>query len=75
MDRLVGVGYVTREECTDDRRGLFAILTPYGAEALHAAAPGHVTDIRTWFLDLLDPGELEVLQRVFTRMDEKLAIN
>ncbi|MEL7155362.1 MAG: MarR family transcriptional regulator [Actinomycetota bacterium] len=75
IDRLVGVGYVAREECPDDRRGLFAILTPFGSEALRAAMPGHVEDIRGWFIDLLDPGELEVLERVFQRMDEKLAIN
>ncbi|MEM8926273.1 MAG: MarR family transcriptional regulator [Actinomycetota bacterium] len=74
VDRLAGVDYVTREECLDDRRGLFAILTPEGADALAAATPGHVHDIRGWFFDLVEDDELEVIARVFTKMDEKLSI-
>ena len=40
VDRLAELDYVTRQECEDDRRGLFAILTDNGAKALAAAAPG-----------------------------------
>ncbi len=75
VDRLVGVGYLAREECADDRRGLFAILTPAGADALESATPGHVADIRGWFIDLVDEEELDVIHRVFNRMDQKLTIN
>lgn len=75
VDRLVGCGYLAREECADDRRGLFAILTPAGADALESATPGHVADIRGWFIDLVDEEELEVIHRVFSRMDQKLTIN
>ena len=75
VDRLAGVDYVVREEAEDDRRGLYAILTDTGAQALEAATPGHVGDIRTWFFDLIDGDELAVVARVVSRMDEKLTSN
>lgn len=75
VDRLAEVSYVTREECEDDRRGLFAILTDTGAEALAAATDGHLADVRTWFFDLLDLDELDVVNRVMARMDAKLSSN
>jgi DNA-binding MarR family transcriptional regulator len=75
VDRLVNVDYLTREECEDDRRGLFAILTPTGAAALDTAARGHAVDIRTWFFDAVEDDELEVLGRIMTRMDDKLSHN
>lgn len=73
VDRLTDVGYVTREECEDDRRGLFAILTEPGEQALQAAAPGHIADIRAWFFDLIDGDELVVISRVMSLIDEKLS--
>ncbi|MCP3992649.1 MAG: MarR family transcriptional regulator [Actinomycetia bacterium] len=73
VDRLVRVNYLAREECEDDRRGLFAILTETGTEALSAATPGHANDVRTWFFDVINPDELEVIGRVMARADEKLS--
>lgn len=75
VDRLAEVGYVSREECEDDRRGLFAILTVEGAAALEAARAGHLTDVRTWFFDLVDLDELDVMHRIMARMDAKLSSN
>jgi DNA-binding MarR family transcriptional regulator len=73
VDRLAAADYVTREECEDDRRGLYAILTSIGCKALKAAIPGHLTDIRTWFFDVIDVEELGVLAQVMSRIDEKLS--
>ncbi len=75
VDRLAEVDYVTREECEDDRRGLFAILTEAGASALEAATSGHLADVRTWFFDLINIDELEMMGRVMARMDAKLSSN
>ncbi len=75
VDRLVTADYVTREECEDDRRGLFAILTEAGAKALAEARAGHLASIRTWFFDLLDRDELAVVHAVVSRMDAKLSTN
>ncbi|MGF1600381.1 MAG: MarR family winged helix-turn-helix transcriptional regulator [Acidimicrobiales bacterium] len=75
VDRLVEVDYVARQECADDRRGLWAILTANGARALDAATPGYVADVRTWFFEMLDLDEIEVVGRIMSRMDSKLSSN
>lgn len=75
VDRLAEVDYVTREECEDDRRGLFAILTESGAAALEAATDSHLAAVRTWFFDLIDVDELEMMGQVMARMDAKLSSN
>ncbi len=73
VDRLAELDYVTRQECEDDRRGLFAILTDNGAKALAAAAPGHIGDIRTLLWSLVAPEERAVLTEVLARVDGNLS--
>ena len=73
VDRLAELDYVTRQECEDDRRGLFAILTDNGAKALAAAAPGHVGDIRDLLWSLVKPEERAVLTEVLARVDGNLS--
>ncbi len=73
VDRLVELDYVTRQECLDDRRGLFAILTDNGAKALADAAPGHVDDIRAWLLSVVEPEERALLTDVLARVDGNLS--
>jgi DNA-binding MarR family transcriptional regulator len=51
IDRLVKRGCVARIDCKDDRRGLFAELTPAGELVLERAAPFHVTSVRNNFCD------------------------
>ena len=75
VDRLVDVGYVAREECEDDRRGLWAILTERGQESMTTALPGHHGDIRHWFFDHMDESELYTVERTVTRIEEKLGKN
>lgn len=75
VDRLVNVDYLAREECEDDRRGLYAILTDVGAAALDTASEGHLADIRNWFFSAIEDDELEVIGRVMSRISEKLASN
>ena len=40
VDRLTEVGFVVREECQDDRRGLWAILTETGRQAVDGRRRG-----------------------------------
>lgn len=75
VDRLAEVNFVTREECEDDRRGLWAILTEEGETALEGAKTGHERDINTWFFDLMSDQEAEVMADVMARIDAKLANN
>lgn len=44
--RLERGGYVRRENCDNDRRGLWAVLTEQGADALDRAAPEHARRVR-----------------------------
>jgi DNA-binding MarR family transcriptional regulator len=73
IDRLAELDYVARQECEDDRRGLFAILTDKGSEALEAAAPGLQADVQNLFYTAFQADEMEVVARVMSRMDEFLS--
>ena len=61
LDRLTRDGLVAREQCPADRRGSFAVLTPFGFSRLEAAAPDHVRGVREHLLDHLDRSQLRVL--------------
>jgi len=63
IKRLAGLGWIAREECPEDRRGAFAVLTETGFSALEAAAPGHVDMIRRLVFDAFTPEELEAFAR------------
>ena len=68
VDRLADRGLVAREQCTDDRRGAFALLTEGGWAALVAAAPDHVRGVRTHLVDVLTPEEFALLGRACERI-------
>lgn len=72
VDRLTGVGFVTREECEDDRRGLWAILTDKGDTALDEATPGHHAEIRRLLFTSLDDGDVTFFQSVLQSMSDRL---
>lgn len=61
VDRLERQGLVTRERCTDDGRGFFALLTDAGRRKLAAARPAHLAGVREHFLSRLDPQQLDQL--------------
>ncbi len=63
---------ITREPYAGDGRGTVVRLTPTGRQALRRAAPGHVEWVRTHFIDLLTPEELDVLTAVSERVIAKL---
>lgn len=58
IDRMVTRGLVERQQCPEDRRGTFAVLTDDGMAALEAAAPGHVESVRRHLLDRLAPAQI-----------------
>ncbi|MFF4300385.1 hypothetical protein [Streptomyces sp. NPDC001601] len=45
---------------------------PGGADALEAAAPQHVKDVRRLFLDHLSPGQITLLAEITDTVIEKL---
>lgn len=71
-DRLAKRGLITREPCTDDGRGSWAVLTQQGWEKIVDAAPDHVASVRQHFVDVLTPSEFEELGRISRKISEHL---
>jgi DNA-binding MarR family transcriptional regulator len=64
ISRLEEAGWVERRACATDRRGAFAVLTGAGFAALEAAAPGHVTQVRSHLFDRLTPEQAVLLGQI-----------
>lgn len=62
--RLEERGWARREPCPQDRRGSIAVLTEQGFDALAAAAPGHVEEVRRSLFDVLTPEQLRALSEI-----------
>jgi DNA-binding MarR family transcriptional regulator len=72
VSRMEKRGLVTREECTDDARGLMIRLTDAGRKAIHDAAPNHVENVQRYLFDLVSDEELDMLASVFDRVLENI---
>jgi DNA-binding MarR family transcriptional regulator len=59
IKRMEKRGLVRREECPDDGRGAFVVLTTAGREAIERAAPSHVATVREIVFDALTEAEVE----------------
>ncbi|MFG2971150.1 MarR family winged helix-turn-helix transcriptional regulator [Streptomyces sp. NPDC048288] len=70
--RMVKRGLVVRDECPEDGRGAFVVITDEGRAMIEAAAPRHVEAVRELFLDNVTPSELRLLARISERVVEKL---
>jgi DNA-binding MarR family transcriptional regulator len=68
MKVLEAAGWVTRQVCTEDRRGSFAVMREEGWRKIVAAAPDHVASVRRHLIDVLTPEELEVIAGAFERV-------
>ena len=55
---------VKREECGDDARGVWVVLTEEGESAVQGAAPDRAEAVRQYFFDLLDEDEKRVLTSI-----------
>lgn len=70
--RMAGRGTVVREDCHEDARGAFVVITDVGRAAVEAAAPRHVEAVRELFMDHVTPSELRVLAEISERVIRKL---
>ncbi len=70
FDALVRRGWVERERCDDDRRGVYARITAAGRARLDAARPVHDRGVRTYFLELIDADDLDRVDRVMSTVAE-----
>ncbi|MCP2257677.1 DNA-binding transcriptional regulator, MarR family [Streptoalloteichus tenebrarius] len=72
LSRMQRRGLVERQDCPEDRRGAFVVLTPAGREAITNAAPGHVEAVRDLFFDALTPEQVAALRQVATQVLARL---
>jgi DNA-binding MarR family transcriptional regulator len=72
--RMESRDLVTREGCPTDGRGAFIKLTPVGRAALEQAAPGHVKAVRSYFVDVLTPAQLESFAEIAEAVGERLKV-
>jgi DNA-binding MarR family transcriptional regulator len=71
--RLERKGLVRRETCPEDKRGVLCRLTDDGFEILDLAAREHVEVVRDFFVDIIDPSDLEAIGRAFTAVQRRIA--
>jgi DNA-binding MarR family transcriptional regulator len=73
IGRMERRGLVAREECQDDGRGQFVVLTPAGRTAIESAAPPHVDTVRRLVFDDLTPEQLSTLAAISDQVLRRLA--
>ncbi len=72
LTRMERRGLVKREECRDDGRGAFVVLTPDGRTAIEQAAPGHVRTVRSLVFDQLTEEEVDALESILDKVLARL---
>lgn len=70
VGRLERAGYVVREPCPEDRRGVNCRLTDSGFARLAAMAPGHVESVRAHIVDRLTDDQVRQLGEIMTVLAE-----
>lgn len=63
LKRMQQRGLVTREECSEDRRGAYVRITDDGRRTIEQAAPAHVAVVRDGLFAGLSEAELAALDR------------
>lgn len=72
LARMKRRGLIAREECDEDGRGAFVVLTDAGRNAITTAAAGHVDTVRSLFFDRLTRDQVTTLQQVSERVLDHL---
>jgi len=72
LGRMQTRGLVSRERCSDDRRGAVIAITARGTELVEAAAPQHLADVRSAFIDQLTASELAALTAIADKVRARL---
>lgn len=73
VKRMEARGLVLRQECLEDGRGAFVVLTEAGRKAIERAAPGHARTVRAIIFDSLTDEELISLDALTTKVLSRLA--
>jgi DNA-binding MarR family transcriptional regulator len=70
--RLEREGIVTRGQCSDDGRGVSAVLTDHGFSVLEAAAHTHVRGVNDYLIENADPEDLAAMGRIMQMVLDQL---
>lgn len=68
--RLEKRGWVVRQSCLSDRRGVELVLTDQGLRRLEETAKDHVGSVRRNLLDVMSPAEFLALGAAMARVQE-----
>lgn len=71
--RLEKRGWVRREACLDDRRGVELVLTDAGRANIDQMARCHVTSVREHLIEVLEPQEFLALGTALQKVRDHLA--
>lgn len=71
--RLEKRGWVRREACVDDRRGVELVLTPEGCAHVQEAASCHVASVRAHLIAVMEPEEFIALGNALQKVRDALA--
>lgn len=69
-NRLERRGWVERQPCLDDSRGVELVLTEDGLQALHEAAKVHVASVRAFMVDVMPARQFASLGDAMRRVGE-----
>lgn len=70
--RLERRGWVTREPCAQDRRGVLLTLTETGLDQVRRLAPVHLASVRARLVDVLTPEQFAALGEAMSVVSEHL---
>ncbi|MCW2831364.1 MAG: MarR family transcriptional regulator [Aeromicrobium sp.] len=70
--RLEREGIVVRGQCSEDGRGVSAVLTDHGFSVLEQAAHTHVRGVHAYLIEHADPADLAAVGRVMDTVLEHL---
>ncbi len=70
--RLESRGWVAREACVDDKRGVMLVLTPAGKRAIKAMARVHVESVHEYFFDAMTDEQFRALGEAMAAVRDHL---
>lgn len=71
VDRLESAGLIERERLDGDRRGMAAVLTPAGRDAIRRAWPVYAQGIRRYFISRLSTEERRTVAAALVKVAEQ----
>ena len=68
VDRMVEAGLVARQNCPNDRRSIYVVLTPEGQAVLDRAVAAHIDGIDRHLVAHLDPRDRVALEGALVKV-------